>query len=140
MNRFFVCCVIAVFSVLLSGCGEHVIVNGVSYRVLSKEEEKEMLSFARLTLLNSEQKLTQSQKNFILNTMPDTRISYTGDKRGRISYEWICNDEIMVRLNCEGEFLSRSMRVNARKINLNENLKKGQKSALEKLTLKEIKH
>ena len=99
-----------------------------------------MLSFARLTLLNSEQKLTQSQKNFILNTMPDTRISYTGDKRGRISYEWICNDEIMVRLNCEGEFLSRNMRVNARKINLNEDLKKGQKSALEKLTLKEIKH
>ena len=88
MNRFFVCCMIAVFTVLLSGCGEHIIVNGVSYRVLSKEEEKEMLSFARLTLLNSEQKLTQSQKNFILNTMPDTRISYTGDKRGRISYEW----------------------------------------------------
>ena len=140
MNRFFVCCMIAVFTVLLSGCGEHVIVNGVSYRVLSKEEEKEMLSFARLTLLNSEQKLTQSQKNFILNTMPGTHISYTGDKRGRISYEWICNDEIMVRLNCEGEFLSRNMRVNARKINLNENLKKGQKSALEKLTLKEIKH
>ena len=50
------------------------------------------------------------------------------------------NGEIMVRLNCEGEFLSRNMRVNARKINLNEDLKKGQKSALEKLTLKEIKH
>ena len=140
MNRFFKFLTVAIFAAILAGCGEHVIINGISYRVMSQSEEKEMLSFARLTLLNSEQNLTPAQKNFILNTQPSIRISYTGNKSGRASYEWIINDEVMVRLNCEGEFLSSNMRVNARKVNLNETLKKGQKSGLQKLTLKEIKH
>lgn len=139
MKKIFVLLLMALFSVFAGGCGEHIIINGVSYRVLDADEEKEMLSFARLTLLNSEQKLTPAEKNFILNTQPLIRISYTGNKYGRASYEWICNDEVMVRLNCEGEFLSSNMKVNARKINLNENIKKGQKSGLEKLTLKELK-
>ena len=124
---------------VLAGCGEHIIVNGVSYRVLSKAEEREMLSFARITLLNGE-KLTPAQKSFILNTQPVIRLSYNGNKRGRASYEWICSDDVMVRLNCEGEFLTENMRISARKINLKENLNKDKSSNLEKITLKEIKH
>lgn len=139
MKKTFMFSIFALICIFFCGCGERVIVNGIAYNVLNAEEEKEMLSFARMTLLNSNQKFTQKQKNFILNTMPDIRISYTGDKAGRISYEWICDDDFMVRLNCNGEFLSSNMQVSARKIDLSEDIKKGQKSGLEKLTFKEIK-
>lgn len=143
-----------------SGCGEKVIINGRSYRALSKAEEEQMLLFARLTLTNSsdkisfvidplvtkpgpstprEKNLTESQKKFIMTTMPQIQISYTGNKSGKASYEWIYNDQIMFRVNCEGEFLTESMRVNTRKMNLKEIIGAGKTPVLEKLTFKEIK-
>ncbi len=138
MKKIILLTFFALANLFLCGCGEYIIINGVSYRVLSEDEERAMLSFARMTLLNSGEKMTAQQKNFIRTQTPKIRISYTGDKSGRASYEWIFNDEILFRLNCDGEFLTDSMAVNARKVNLVENLKKGEKSNLEKLTLKEM--
>lgn len=138
MRKIILLTFLVLANLFFCGCGEYVIINGVSCRVLSEEEERAMLSFARLTLLNSGEKMTPQQKHFIRTQNPKIRISYSGNKSGRASYEWIFSDEILFRLNCEGEFLSDSMNVNARKVNLVENLKKGEKSNLEKLTLKEM--
>lgn len=129
----------ALVLLICTGCGEHIIVNGVSYRVLSKEEEKEMVQFARMTLIKGE-KLTLAQQNFVRSNDPEIRLSYTGDKTGRASYQWICDDAVMLRLNCEGEFLSENMQVNTRKTKMEEKLEKGGKTALEKLTFKEIEY
>lgn len=139
MKKILLCAFFAAASIILSGCGERIIVNGVSYRIMTKEEEKEMLSIARGALLNSDKKLTQAEKNFILSTEPAIKISYNGDKHGKASYEWICNDRVMLRVNFEGPLASSGMSVNTRKINLQEDIKKGQKSNIEKLTFKEIK-
>lgn len=130
---------VALVLLICTGCGEHIIINGVSYRVLSKEEEKEMVQFARMTLIKGE-KLTLAQQNYIRSNEPEVRISYTGSKIGRASYQWICDDAVMVRLNCEGEFLSENMKVNTRKTKLQEKVKKGEKAVLEKLTFKEIQY
>ena len=128
------------FSVIFAaGCGEHVIVNGVSYQALSEQELKEMVRFARITLLQNE-KLTLAQQNYIKKNEPEIRLSYTGNKTGRASYQWICDDAVMVRMNCEGKFLTDNMNINTRKIKLQETIQKDGKSALEKLTLKEIEY
>lgn len=137
MKKIFIGLIGCMMLLLCSGCGEHIIVNGVSYRALSEDEYNAMIAFARMTLINGE-KLTAGQQNFIRTQKPSIRISYTGNKAGRASYEWIITDDIMVRLNCEGEFLSDNMKVNTRKIKLQEDMKKNQKSSLEKLTFKEI--
>lgn len=148
------------FAVISAGCGEKIIINGKAYSVLSQEEEQQMLLFARLTLVNSWNKpytkslmvkpqkdttpqenknITQAQKDFIMNTMPEIKLFYTGDKSGRASYEWIFDDTVMFKVNCDGRFLTDSMNVNARKINLKEIIEKGKSPALERLTFKEIK-
>lgn len=129
----------ALVLLICTGCGEHIIINGVSYRVLSQEEEKEMVQFARITLIKGE-KLTIAQQNFVRSKEPEIRLTYTGDKKGRASYQWICDDAVMLRLNCEGEFLTEDMKVNTRKTKLQEKIKKGEKTAIEKLTFKEIEY
>ena len=139
MKKFICGLITVLLAVFAAGCGEHIIVNGVSYRVLTEEELKEMVQFARITLIQNE-KLTPAQQNYIRKNEPEVRLSYTGSKRGRASYQWICDDFVMVRLNCDGEFLSDNMKINTRKTKLQETIKKGEKSALEKLTLKEIEY
>lgn len=128
---------VGILMIVCAGCGEHVIVNGISYRALSSEEQKAMLAFARMTIINGE-KLTAAEQNYVRTVQPTVRLSYTGDKVGRASYEWIIADDVIVRLNCEGEFLSDNMRLNTRKIKLHEDKLKGQKNSLEKLTFKDI--
>ena len=65
MKKNLIVCIGALFMILLCGCGEYIVVNGVSYRVLSQEEERAMVSFARLTLLNSGEDMTAAQRNYI---------------------------------------------------------------------------
>lgn len=139
MKKMFYIAVFSVLSMIFSGCGEHIIVNGVSYKILTESEQKEMVQFARLTLIRGE-KLTHAQQNYIRNTEPEIRLSYTGDKTGKASYQWICDDAVMVRLNCSGEFLSDNMSVNTKKIKLAERVGKDGKRVLEKLTFKEIEY
>ena len=139
MKKFIYGLIMSLSILFAAGCGEHIIVNGVSYRILSEQEEKDMLQFARITLLQNE-KLTLAQQNYIKKTEPQIRLSYTGNKTGRASYQWICDDAVMVRVNCDGKFLTSDMNVNTRKTNLQETIKKGEKSSLEKLTLKEIEY
>lgn len=158
-KQFYVIFIVCLM-MLFAGCGEHIIVNGNAYRVLTENEEKQMLEFARLTLIGSGDKpglvmlprnrkpgtplpprppsLNKRQKNFIRTTMPRIRLSYTGHKSGRASYEWILDDDVMIRLNCEGRFLTDDMRVNTRKVNLKEVPVNGKSGSLEKLTFKEI--
>ena len=139
MKKFIYGLIMSLSILFAAGCGEHIVVNGNSYRILSEQEEKEMLRFARITLLQNE-KLTLAQQNYIKKTEPQVRLSYTGNKTGRASYQWICDDAVMVKVNCDGKFLSSDMNVNTRKTNLQETIKKGEKSSLEKLTLKEIEY
>ena len=138
MKKNLIVCIGALFMILLCGCGEYIVVNGVSYRVLSQEEERAMVSFARLTLLNSGEDMTAAQRNYITYNEPEIYLSYKGNRSGKASYEWCCSDDVLFRVNCEGEFLTSNMNVNARKINLREDLKKGESSKLERLTLQEI--
>ncbi|MBR2722832.1 MAG: hypothetical protein IKB77_00745, partial [Lentisphaeria bacterium] len=77
MKKMFYIAVFSVLSMIFSGCGEHIIVNGVSYKILTESEQKEMVQFARLTLIRGE-KLTHAQQNYIRNTEPEIRLSYTG--------------------------------------------------------------
>ena len=137
MKKFICGLITGLLAVFAAGCGEHIIVNGVSYRVLSEDEQKEMVQFARITLIQNE-KLTPAQQAYIRKNEPDIKLSYTGNKIGKASYQWICDDAVMVRLNCDGKFLSDEMNINTRKTKLKEAVKKVEAPALEKLTFKEI--
>ena len=77
-----------VLSALCGGCVKHYkVINGITYEVLSPNEELEMKAAARAALARS-RTLTVQEQERIKNTPPELKIRYTGNRMGDATVRW----------------------------------------------------
>ncbi|MBQ9789280.1 MAG: hypothetical protein IJW31_06775 [Lentisphaeria bacterium] len=103
---------VAIFAlILLSGCGDKILINGKYYYILSAEEEQAMLDFARITLCSPTNDLSPAACSFIRSTEPKIFLTYSGNKSGYAVYEWIFGDMYVYKISCRGKFLTDEMEI-----------------------------
>ena len=77
-----------VLSALCGGCVKHYkVINGITYEVLSPNEELEMKAAARAALAKSKA-LTIPEQEMIKSTQPELKIRYTGNRMGDATVRW----------------------------------------------------
>ena len=75
-------------SALCGGCFKHYkVINGITYEVLSPNEELEMKATARAALAKS-RALTVQEQEMIKSTPPELKIRYTGNRMGDATVRW----------------------------------------------------
>lgn len=95
--------------VMLWGCSSPTLtVNGKTYRVLSADEEKQLVRDARLLLGRPGKALNKEEVRFVQKTEPEVTIHYTGDRTGDAKIVWKTSEKI-ITMHFGGELLSDTM-------------------------------
>ncbi len=92
MSRVLCCLCVLVACVALcgvfSGCAEYVEVNGASYKAITKDQRRELIYRARLTLYKNSKIVPTSDYLFATSHEPEIKISYSGDRFGTAKVTW----------------------------------------------------